>query len=68
MKVFFKERNIVVLLFFMVLVTFSLAQEDSRKKMTMIYTGMATENTAKILTQLTHTNHTDASFLQPSQK
>lgn len=31
MKVILSERNIVVVLFVMVLVTFSLAQEDSKK-------------------------------------
>ena len=31
MKQFFSERNIVVVLFVMVLITFSLAQEDSKK-------------------------------------
>jgi hypothetical protein len=42
MKRILSERNIVVLLFVMVLVTFSLAQEDSKKKMTQIYSGVAT--------------------------
>jgi len=31
MKSFFSEKNLVVILFILVLITFSLAQEDSRK-------------------------------------
>ncbi len=31
MRVIFTERNLVIILFILVLVTFSLAQEDSRK-------------------------------------
>lgn len=31
MRSFFSEKNLVVILFIMVLITFSLAQEDSRK-------------------------------------
>jgi hypothetical protein len=38
MKAFLSERNIVVVLFVMVLITFSLAQEDS-KKMERMSTG-----------------------------
>ena len=41
MKAFFTERNIVVVLFVMVLITFSLAQEDS-KKMEKMYSGVTT--------------------------
>lgn len=38
MRKFFSEKNIVVLLFVMVLITFALAQEDS-KKMERMYGG-----------------------------
>ncbi len=48
MKAFLSERNLVVLLFVMVLITFSLAQEDS-KKMEKMYTG-ANAATASTLT------------------
>jgi hypothetical protein len=40
MRTFLSERNIVVVLFVMVLITFSLAHEDS-KKMEHIYSGAA---------------------------
>ncbi|MFN8290880.1 MAG: hypothetical protein U0U70_11520 [Chitinophagaceae bacterium] len=69
MKGVFSERNIVVILFLMVVLTFSLAQEDSKKKMTMIYSKVATENTARMLTQLTDTKQEATHFLQePSDK
>ena len=38
MKIFFTERNVVVVLFVAVLITFSLAQEDS-KKIEKMYAG-----------------------------
>jgi hypothetical protein len=38
MKAILSEKNLVVVLFVMVLITFSLAQEDS-KKMEKMYTG-----------------------------
>lgn len=38
MKAIFSEKNIVVVLFVMVLVTFALAQEDT-KKMERLYSG-----------------------------
>jgi hypothetical protein len=38
MKLFFTERNIVVVLFIMVLVTFSFAQNET-KKMEQLYNG-----------------------------
>lgn len=41
MKAILSERNVVVVLFVMVLITFSLAQEDS-KKMEQIYSGTTT--------------------------
>lgn len=43
MKTILSERNIVVVLFVMVLITFSLAQEDSKKKLTRVYTGVTTQ-------------------------
>lgn len=51
MKSILSERNIVVLLFVLVLVTFSLAQEDSKKKMSRIYSGVATEPVSRMLVQ-----------------
>lgn len=51
MKSVISERNIVVVLFVLVLVTFSLAQEDSKKKLTKIYSGVATEPTSRFLGQ-----------------
>lgn len=41
MKQILSEKNLVVILFVLVLITFSLAQEDS-KKMEKIYTGGST--------------------------
>lgn len=41
MKAILSEKNLVVVLFVMVLITFSLAQEDS-KKMEKMYTGANT--------------------------
>ena len=48
MKAILSEKSLVVILFIMVLVTFSLAQEDS-KKMTKMYSGVATGITAKVI-------------------
>jgi len=53
MRSILSERNIVVVLFVMVLVTFSLAQEDSKKKLTKIYSGVVTEPGTLFLTQAT---------------
>lgn len=50
MKAILSERNIVVMLFVMVLVTFSLAQEDS-KKMEKIYSGATTATASAILAE-----------------
>jgi hypothetical protein len=47
MKVFFTERNIVVVLFVMVLVTFSLAQNET-KKMEQRYGGHAAIKTLRV--------------------
>lgn len=51
MRSILSERNIVVVLFVMVLVTFSLAHEDT-KKMEQIYQGM-NSSTASFDTPLT---------------
>lgn len=48
MKTILSERNIAVALFFMVLVAFSLAQEDTRK-MEKINTGTAAATAAHLL-------------------
>lgn len=52
MKAILSERNIVVVLFAMVLVTFSLAQEDSKKKLTQM-TSSLIESTTPVLGQVT---------------
>lgn len=51
MKSILSERNIVVVLFVLVLVTFSLAQEDSKKKLTKIYTGVAAQRNTEMMAQ-----------------
>lgn len=51
MKAILSERNIVVVLFVMVLVTFSFAQEDSKKKMTKMYSGVLTDQAPRFLGQ-----------------
>jgi hypothetical protein len=48
MKAILTERNLVAVLFVMVLITFSLAQEDT-KKMEKIYTGANATTTAKLV-------------------
>lgn len=48
MKAILSERNLVVILFIMVLVTFSLAQEDS-KKMEKMYTGANTKTASNLV-------------------
>ncbi|MEI2739840.1 MAG: hypothetical protein V9F01_13785 [Chitinophagaceae bacterium] len=48
MKAILSERNLVVLLFVLVLVTFSLAQEDS-KKMEKMYSGATTSTASNML-------------------
>ncbi len=48
MRSILSERNIVVILFVMVLITFSLAQEDSRK-MEKIYTGINAGTASRLL-------------------
>ena len=48
MKKILSERNLVVVLFVMVLITFSLAQEDS-KKMERMYSGANSSPASRIL-------------------
>ena len=48
MKKILSERNLAVVLFVMVLITFSLAQEDS-KKMERMYNGVNSSATSRIL-------------------
>jgi hypothetical protein len=50
MKAILSERNIVVVLFVMVLITFSLAQEDS-KKLEKVYSGANTSTASSLLTE-----------------
>jgi hypothetical protein len=50
MKRILSENNIVVILFVMVLITFSLAQEDS-KKMEKMYSGATTATVSGFLKQ-----------------
>ena len=48
MRPILSERNIVVILFVMVLITFSLAQEDSRK-MEKMYSGINATTASHLL-------------------
>ncbi len=50
MKSILSEKNLVVVLFIMVLVTFSLAQEDS-KKMEKMYTGINAKTVSTLLSE-----------------
>lgn len=50
MRKFLSEKNIVILLFVLVLITFSLAQEDS-KKMERLYSGVSSNNSGSLLVQ-----------------
>jgi len=50
MKLIFSEKNIVVILFILVLITFSLAQEDSRE-IEKIYTGVNGTTASHLLVQ-----------------
>lgn len=50
MRTFLSERNLVIVLFVMVLITFSLAQEDS-KKMEKMYTGVNTSTASTLIAQ-----------------
>lgn len=56
MKPILSERNLVVVLFIMVLVTFSLAQEDS-KKMERVTTGVNAKTASGFLTDLVQAKH-----------
>lgn len=49
MRVKFTEKNLVVVLFVLVLITFALAQEDS-KKMEKAYSGIQAETASKLTT------------------
>lgn len=59
MRAVLSERNIVVILFVLVLVTFALAQEDS-KKMEQMYSGTA-------VTAASHQIVHQSTALQPSE-
>lgn len=48
MRAYLSERNLVVVLFVLVLITFSLAQEDS-KKMEQLYSGTSVNALSKSL-------------------
>ena len=48
MKTILSEKNIVMILFVMVLITFSLAQEDSRK-MEKMYSGVTATTASHLL-------------------
>ena len=50
MRAILSERNLVIVLFVMVLITFSLAQEDS-KKMEKMYTGVNTSTASTLITE-----------------
>ena len=48
MRSILSEKNIVMILFVMVLITFSLAQEDS-KKMEKVYTGINSHTANRLM-------------------
>ena len=50
MRAILSERNLVIVLFVVVLVTFSLAQEDS-KKMEKMYTGVNASTASTLITE-----------------
>ena len=50
MKLILSEKNIVVILFVMVLITFSLAQEDSRK-MEKMYSRIVANTASQLLAE-----------------
>ena len=52
MKRFLSERNIVIVLFVMVLITFSLAQEDTRKMEKGFTSANSISSTPVLLAQL----------------
>ena len=55
MKALLSERNLVIVLFVMVLITFSLAQEDS-KKMEKMFSGSQTATVSNMLASQIHTS------------
>lgn len=55
MKQILSEKNIVVILFVMVLITFSLAQEDS-KKMEKMYSGATTVTATSLISSPSEMN------------
>jgi hypothetical protein len=59
MKAILSERNLVIVLFVMVLITFSLAQEDS-KKMEKMFTGSQTATASNLLNKTLHPQNTPA--------
>ena len=50
MRAILSERNLVIVLFVMVLITFSLAQEDS-KKMEKMYTGVNASTASTLIVE-----------------
>ena len=58
MRKILSERNIVVALFVMVLITFSLAQEDANK-MERMKKGVSTVNAASSIVETTEVSVTD---------
>ena len=63
MKAILSERNIVVVLFVMVLITFSLAQEDS-KKMEQLYSGSRVSSASQQLAEQSATFKTEAGTMK----
>lgn len=53
MRAILSERNLVIVLFVMVLITFSLAQEDS-KKMEKMYTGVNASTASTLIVEHIH--------------
>lgn len=56
MKAILSEKNLVVILFIMVLITFSLAQEDS-KKVEKMFTGIQNSVSNQIVEAKWQSNH-----------
>jgi hypothetical protein len=63
MKSILSEKNLVVILFVMVLVTFSFAQEDS-KKMTKLYSGFGPGATAGLLGEVSANSLKDNDWIK----
>ncbi len=66
MKKILSDRSIVVVLFVMVLITFSLAQEDS-KKMEKGFTSVTTTTATHLLAEKQAANKTEVSAQLPLQ-